>query len=126
MADDDKMKRAAEIDAAVKKADAEKKADADTEAGPTLADIMSAVKACSDAMTSMGARMDAIEAAGKGGDKDGDDLVDEGKARQAAVDARKRADGADTPEMRQQRRCALMQSARPGAKGRRLRCISSR
>jgi hypothetical protein len=103
----DAEKKAAEIDALIKK-DADDKAaaakkDAEGEAGPSLADVMTAIKGCADSMGAMSARLDALEAAGKGKDGEEDDDGDvDGEAKRAAyVDARKRAD-AVTAEQRQE------------------------
>jgi hypothetical protein len=114
MADDEKMARAAEIDAAVKKADEDKaaKAKADAEGGEvSLKDVLAAIGKCSDAidghgkaLSDMGDRLTALEA---GPAADGDPDPDGTKAKQAAVDAKRRAD-ADTPEMRKERADAQM------------------
>jgi hypothetical protein len=102
MTDDERKAAAKAIDDAVKAAADKAKADAEGEAGPSLADLMTAIKGCADSMTAMSARMDALEAAGKGkdGEEDGDADPAGDDPVAAAVDARRRAD-AVTPEERQ-------------------------
>jgi hypothetical protein len=104
MTDDERKAAAKAIDDAVKAATDKAKADAEGEV--SLKDVMAAIGKCSEAIDGhgkalgeMGDRLTALEAGGAV-DDDGDPSGE--KARQAAVDAAKRAD-ADTPEMRQQR-----------------------
>jgi hypothetical protein len=100
----DEEKRAAEIDAAVREADAKKRADAE---GPTLADVMAAIGKCSDAieghgkmLSDLGDRVGVLETPAV--DDDANPSGDKAKAA-AAVDAKKRADAAadlDGPDAR--------------------------
>ena len=104
MPDTDMNKRAAEIDDAVKQADAKRRADADA-AGAASDEMLKALRGLNDAMAGLGQRMDTLEATAKSPNEDaGDqakgesaiaDAADEpnGRARDAAVaHAQARAD----------------------------------
>ena len=84
MPDTDMNKRAAEIDDAVKQADAKRRADADA-AGAANDEILKALRGLADTMTGLGQRMDAYETAAKSpADKDAAEAVDQDGIRDDA------------------------------------------